>query len=559
MLYYPLFQLVKEPFSNSPDPDLFFHSIQHHEGLQKLELSIRLRRGLSVVIGDIGTGKSTMCRKLLRLIDDESGVISAHLILDPEFTSPLEFLVSIVKTLGIDESDCSSEWQMKEAIKNYLFHQGIDRNKIPVLIIDEGQKLPAFCLEILREFLNFETNQNKLLQIVIFAQEEFEGLLKNKPNFTDRIATYHKLVPLSFNETKQMIRYRIEQCQQNSSEKQTLFPLATILIIFLISKGYPRKIVTLCSKILLSMLVKNKKKAGIFMVFNAVRETPIPVLNQHSKRYLLAACLLLFLLPVFLLWNKAFWGPPDIGTHSVPLAASIKKPLAESLPEANHPVENNSQKPPSSAMVSAPAAIIAQKPPAEVPPDLKSRNSLPDKIPAETLQAAQLKNEDEAKTEKQPAPFPSALPEHLGHLLVLDGTSLSKMVARVYGKYSEYRVRMVLEANPDIADPASIMAESRVLFPRLRYKGVRKLIPYIVQLGRFDSLQEAYDFIIAYPVTEETAIIVPLWDGVSQLTFLVIIERNFVEQDEAREFIAGIEEPFRSGASILDGVEGTPI
>ncbi len=75
MNYYKLFQLTREPFANSPDPDLFYYSIQHHDCLQKLELALRLRRGLSVVIGAIGTGKSTMCRALLKVLVDGSGSV----------------------------------------------------------------------------------------------------------------------------------------------------------------------------------------------------------------------------------------------------------------------------------------------------------------------------------------------------------------------------------------------------------------------------------------------------------------------------------------------------
>ena len=84
-----------------------------------------------------------------------------------------------------------SEWQLKEKIKNYLFQKGVDEKKTVVLIIDEGQKLPFFCREILREFLNYETNENKLLQIVIFAQNEFSRILKSHANFADRVNQFY--------------------------------------------------------------------------------------------------------------------------------------------------------------------------------------------------------------------------------------------------------------------------------------------------------------------------------------------------------------------------------
>ena len=97
MDYFSILNLSKEPFSNSPDPDYFFQSRQHVGCLQKLELSLRLKRGLNIVIGDVGTGKTTLCRQLLRRFAKDENV-ATHLILDPYFSSPLEFLKTVAET-----------------------------------------------------------------------------------------------------------------------------------------------------------------------------------------------------------------------------------------------------------------------------------------------------------------------------------------------------------------------------------------------------------------------------------------------------------------------------
>ena len=187
MDYFKLLQLKKEPFSNSPDPDFFYHSKQHKACLQKLELALRLRRGLNVVIGDIGTGKTTLCRELIRRFDGESH-IRTLLVLDPSFSSPkacLQMLFSMIcpEASAVPETDM----QLKEAIKQRLYIDGVDRQETTVLIIDEGQKITADCVEILRELLNYETNDYKLLQIVIFAQPEIEAVLEAMP--TSRTAS----------------------------------------------------------------------------------------------------------------------------------------------------------------------------------------------------------------------------------------------------------------------------------------------------------------------------------------------------------------------------------
>ena len=89
MDYFKILNLSREPFSNSPDPDhFFFNSWQHVDCLQKVELAVRLQRGLNVVIGDVGTGKTTLCRRLIRNFANEIG-IETHLILDPYFSTPV--------------------------------------------------------------------------------------------------------------------------------------------------------------------------------------------------------------------------------------------------------------------------------------------------------------------------------------------------------------------------------------------------------------------------------------------------------------------------------------
>ncbi len=223
MDYFKILNLNKEPFSNSPDPEFFFHSRQHLDCLQKLELSLLLRRGLNVIIGDVGTGKTTLCRQLIRRFSQKEEV-ETHLILDPHVLNATELLASVTEMFTGEKPPLGSDdWQVKEQIKQYLFRKGVGENKTVVLIIDEGQKIPAFCLEILREFLNYETNEYKLLQIVIFAQQEFEGTIRKYPNFADRINLYHTLKPLNFRDTRLMIKYRLEKSSNASNRAEPVY------------------------------------------------------------------------------------------------------------------------------------------------------------------------------------------------------------------------------------------------------------------------------------------------------------------------------------------------
>lgn len=270
MSYFTILNLDREPFSNSPEPEFFFEASQHVNCLQQLEISIRLRRGLNVVIGDVGTGKTTLSRMLIRKLHGDDAV-EFHLLMDPDFGGPIQFLAGIARMMGAVESAYGlSEWQLKEAIKQYLFRRGIDEDKVVVLIIDEGQKLPGFCIEILREFLNYETNRFKLLQIVIFAQSEFNAILERRENFADRMNVCLRLKPLDFTQMRRMIEHRIAQASQAGHEPVE-FSLPALAAIYLATKGVPRKVVMLCHQVILAMIVRNRSRAGWFLVQSCLR------------------------------------------------------------------------------------------------------------------------------------------------------------------------------------------------------------------------------------------------------------------------------------------------
>ncbi|MDD5450259.1 MAG: AAA family ATPase, partial [Candidatus Omnitrophica bacterium] len=152
MSYYEILNLKKEPFSTSPDPDFFYRSSAHNTALQRLEIAVRLRRGLSVILGDVGTGKTTLSRILIQLFGQEDNFIF-HMMLDPSYKSEFQFLHSLTKMFNLVPT-FRSTLDYKEAIERYLFQKGVDENKTIVLIIDEGQKLTPTFLEILRTLLN---------------------------------------------------------------------------------------------------------------------------------------------------------------------------------------------------------------------------------------------------------------------------------------------------------------------------------------------------------------------------------------------------------------------
>lgn len=254
MSYYEALNLTKEPFSTSPDPLFFYKSSEHNTALQRLEIAVRLKRGLSLILGDVGTGKTTLSRALIQNFNNEDNFVF-HMILDPSYKSEFQFLSNLTKIFGV-KPNFRSTLDYKDAIEKYLYQKGIEEHKTIVLLIDEGQKLSHTFLEILRTLLNYETNEFKLLQLIIFAQMELLPRIKRVKNFLDRISLKYIINPLDGKETKDMIEFRLKQAGFNSGAR--LFTDGAIKLIHEYSFGYPRKIAILCHNALEILVMKEK-------------------------------------------------------------------------------------------------------------------------------------------------------------------------------------------------------------------------------------------------------------------------------------------------------------
>ena len=311
MDYFSILNFKKEPFSNSPDPGIFYPSRNHMECLQSIEIAIRLKRGLSVVLGDVGAGKTTLCRKLIQQISNAAGnaAIELHLVLDPSFSTSHEFLSGIAGYFGLSTSAGvmadRTELQLKEAIKSCLFAKGVEEGKIVALLIDEGQKLPDFCLEILREFLNYETNDCKLLQIVIFAQQEFREKIGELANLANRINLCYALTPLGFRETCRMVAYRISQASEDGAGR-TLFTWPGLFALYRETGGNPRSINMLCHHIVLSLIIQNRVKAGWPLVRACAGRLTLDRRSRSANLRLALTGTLIVLLSFFAV---AYYGP----------------------------------------------------------------------------------------------------------------------------------------------------------------------------------------------------------------------------------------------------------
>lgn len=524
MNYYNILNLKKEPFSNSPEPEFLFQLPQYNDCLQKLELAVRLRRGINVVIGDIGTGKTTLCRKLIQnfsAYSADSTEIETHLLLDPAFDSSQEFLKTISSMLGIKDAydEAASEWHLKEKIKDYLFDKGVNEKRIIVLIIDEGQKIPGNCLEILREFLNYETNEFKLLQIIIFAQKEFRAILKKKANLFDRINLVYHLGPLNFRQMREMINYRL-YIAANLEKLPELFDWGGFAAVYLATGGYPRRVVMLCHRIMLKMIIRGKKKADWLLVRSCISENESPAIRRI--RWALAS-LVIFIITGLSIGsitlqslNYNSYNPLPV-VQTQPVAAKVDP--AKKLEVAVHSVAGNASK--------ADRVIGAGN------------------IGSNMIEVNNAGNVGDVK-----------MPETIGKMTMPPKRTLWWTIFNIYGDRGSQIMKEVFAANPHLHNKEAVNIGCVITFPSIPANvAPLKQGDVVVLLENGKDLEAMYNIFRNNP---DEKILPPLaflssWNKKRGIEFDVVIDKKFKDVGSARDAAGKLPPAIAAKAKILSG------
>lgn len=281
MSFYKILGLDKEPFSTSPDPAFFFLSKEHKAALYRLQVAITLRRGLSVILGDVGTGKTTMSRKLALLLSEDENIIF-HMILNPYFKTEEQFLSRLAQLFHIEIPSRSTELDFMEAVEKFLFKSGVEEEKTIILLIDEAQMLPDFVLEILRILLNYETNEYKILQLVLVGQMELLQRISQISNFWDRVALKYVINPLGEDEISAMIDFRLRQAGYKGFV--SLFTSEAVKLMWNHTQGYPRKLSLLCHNLLEEIVMHDQKIVDEEIVRKVIDAEVMPILPKPKLK-----------------------------------------------------------------------------------------------------------------------------------------------------------------------------------------------------------------------------------------------------------------------------------
>ena len=345
-MYTTHFGLNAVPFSITPDPHYLYLSVRHREALAHLLYGVKEGSGFVLLTGEVGTGKTTLCRSLIEQLPE---TVDIALLLNPRLTS-IELLKSLFDELKISYEDNFVAKDFIDILSSYLLTaHSVGRRT--VFILDEAQSLTPDVLEQVRLLTNLETANHKLLQIILVGQPELNTLLKrnNLRQLAQRITARYHLLPLSAKDTQAYINHRLAI----SGAKNPIFVNAAMRLVYRYSGGIPRLINVICDRALLGGYVGNEDQINSSIVRRAVKEVRGENIGRNYNFLSILLTVILLIASVWwfypqaeVLWTKYFNNKivvtvqPEnisliqpIGNNEPILEQPLSEPIEASLPE----------------------------------------------------------------------------------------------------------------------------------------------------------------------------------------------------------------------------------
>lgn len=296
-MYLEHFKFTEMPFGLTPNLTFFCGLRGHEEALNVLLFSLRSGEGFIKIIGEVGAGKTLLCRKLLDILSDD--YVTAY-IPNPDL-NPTELRRALARELGVDLTHLQDQFELLNLIHNKLLELH-NENKRVVLLIDEAQALPLESLETLRLLTNIETEKTKLLQVVLFGQPELDEHLANRQlrQLEQRITFSYYLPLLSRDDLDTYLIHRLTKVGYSAG---SLFAKNARDILYQSSQGVPRLVNILCHKALLVAYGKGEYQISKNTMSAAIKDSKL--YSKKNKKIILSIIMGLIIISLLvLLANK---------------------------------------------------------------------------------------------------------------------------------------------------------------------------------------------------------------------------------------------------------------
>lgn len=300
--YLEYFGLNEKPFGMTPDPAFYYESKYHKEALDSLRFFLSQKEGFALICGDVGSGKTTLSRIFLDSLDRKS--YNSALILNP-IMDEMEFIREVLKELNAPFEPHTKK-ELYDTLRTFLIDE-YTKGRETVLVIDEAQLISNELLDLIRLISNIETDKQKLLHTIFFAQLEFLDRLKDDRlrHLSQRITVTCYIKPLSFEEAKSYIHYRLIKAGMKGTMDVNERALR---LIHHASKGYPRLINYICDRCLLLAYARSQNGIDGNIVSRVLMDDNIPLssVRKHEEKkrsvFEISLIVLNFVLILFILY-----------------------------------------------------------------------------------------------------------------------------------------------------------------------------------------------------------------------------------------------------------------
>ena len=611
MDYLSSLQCKTEPFV-APSGSEIYICQSARESTEEISHNISLGAGLQLVIGDAGSGKTTLLNQLAQEFCANNKTV-VLLISKPQFRDLQQFLITIAgifKTIKAPSFFDDDTFQ--KAFNSFFYKLFLQEKKTVLLLIDNGQDLPDFCLHALSSFYSHHPDCRRFLQTVISGEPSFQRKINANETLKSQVAYTTSPKPFRFTDVKKLIHFHLEHAAVDPGSPPALFSIPAQWAIYMLTQGHPQKTIDLCHFLVLTLVIDNRKQADWFMT---LRSAKLLVPQRAKKLQIIRTTFLssiIVLMMFFGIWSEEIktlnmFKPGQLHQANVAQkrdqsgeipfnqlqvrqkttqteqvketqskkTAALKETLPQGTPaegqSAGMAAAKNSPESPDQPGVKAStvkfpvpeSAAVVDEEVTSSPKPVPEIDTNEEVEPLVAATAPESQFVTKSVKEQQPVDSPDFIakrvepPEYLGDIITASGETFGDMIRRIYGPWSfnPTNVKTVMAANPNLRNPESLFVGYKIRFPTIPVALTPKAEEvWWVRITILGNIQSAYRFLRKYRKSLPPLLIIPSRDDNGQVIMNILLEEYFVDNESAQKAIQALPRAITAQGEVLHGL-----